>query len=76
MPLFYSLDPCPLKILDARLNSKIKKSKKKRDQLVFLGKCALNKIEVLYSKTLVNSVICHDEFALINNVLKEYDKMK
>ena len=33
-------------------------------------------MEVLISKTLIDSVISHDEFALINNVLKEYNKMK
>ena len=33
-------------------------------------------MEVLISKTLIDSVISHDEFAFINNVLKEYNKMK
>ena len=41
-----------------------------------LAKSKLNSIEVLISKTLTESNISHDEFVLINNVLKEYDNMK
>ena len=36
----------------------------------------LNSIEVLISKALIDSNISHDEFALISNVLKEYDDMQ
>ena len=36
-----------------------------------LGKSKLNSIDVLISKALIDSVISHDKFALINNVLKE-----
>ena len=35
----------------------------------------LNGIEVLISKTLIDSNISDDEFVLINNVLKEYSNM-
>ena len=56
--------------------STIKKKKRKHDKLVLLTKSKLNRMEVLISKTLIDSVISHDEFALINNVLKEYNKMK
>ena len=45
-------------------------------RIVLLAKSKLNSIEVLTSKVLVNSVISHDEFVLMNNVLKEYNKMK
>ena len=31
---------------------------------------------MLISKALIDSSISHDKFVLINNVLKEYDKMK
>ena len=31
---------------------------------------------MLISKALIDSNISHDKFVLINNVLKEYDKMK
>ena len=41
-----------------------------------LAKSKLNSIEVLISKALIDSVISHDEFVLINNVLKEYNEMK
>ena len=33
-------------------------------------------MEVLISKVLIDSNISHDEFVLMNNVLKEYDDMK
>ena len=41
-----------------------------------LAKSKLNKIEVLISKTLIDSNISHDEFVLKNNVIKEYDEIK
>ena len=41
-----------------------------------LARSQLNSIEVLISKDLIDSVISHDEFVLINNVQKEYDEMK
>ena len=36
----------------------------------------LNSMEILISKVLINSNNSHDEFFLINKVLKEYDDMK
>ena len=54
----------------------IKKKKKKQDKIVLLGKYKLNSIEVLISEALIDSVISHDEFVLINNVLKKYNEMK
>ena len=54
----------------------IKKKKKKHDKIVFLAKSKLDKIEVLISKALIDSVISHEEFVLINNLLKEYNKIK
>ena len=53
----------------------IKKKKKKHDKIVLLPKSKLNSIEVLISKTLIDSKISHYEFVLINNVVKEYDNM-
>ena len=41
-----------------------------------LKKSKLNKIEVLISKALIDSVISHDELVLTNNVLKEYNEPK
>ena len=59
-----------------KYKSIIKKKKKKHDKIVLLAKSKLNSIEVLISKALIDSIISHDEFVLINNVLKEYDEMK
>ena len=59
-----------------RHNSIIKKKKKKHYNIVALAKSELNKIEVLLSKTLIDSNISHDEFFLINIALWEYDKKK
>ena len=59
-----------------KYKSIIKKKKKKHDKIVLLAKSKLNSIEVLISKALIDSVISHDEFVLINNVLKEYNEMK
>ena len=57
-----------------KLITKIKK--KKHDKIVLLLKTNLNTVEVLTSKTLIDSYIRHGEFVLVNNVLKEYDDMK
>ena len=54
----------------------IKKKKKNHDKVVFLAKAKLNSIEVLNSKTLIDSVISHDEFLLIINFLKEFNEVK
>ena len=59
-----------------KYKSIIKKKKKVPDKIVLLAKSKLNSMEALISMTLIDSVISHDEFVLINNVLKEYNKMK
>ena len=41
------------------------------DKTVLLAKSKLNIIEFLISKALINSNISHDEFVLMNNVLRE-----
>ena len=43
---------------------------------MFIAKSKLNSIEVLISKVLIDSVISHDEFVLMNDVLKEYSEIK
>ena len=53
-----------------------KKKKKEHDKIVLLAKSKLNRIEVLISKTLIDSNITGDELLLTNNVLKEHDGMK
>ena len=55
-----------------KYKSIIKKKRKKHDKIVLLAKSKLNGIEVLISKALIDSSISHDEFVLINNVLKEF----
>ena len=59
-----------------KYKSIIKKKKKRHDKIVLLRKDKLNTIEVLISKALIDSYISHDEFVSVNNVLKEYNKMK
>ena len=54
----------------------IKKKKKKHNKVVLLAKSKLNSVEVLIYKFLIDSVISHDEFVVIDNVLKEYNEMK
>ena len=52
----------------------IKKKKKEHDKIMLSAKDKLNSIEVLVSKALIDVNISHEEFVLINNVLKEiYD---
>ena len=68
------LKPCTKTAGIKKYKPKIKK-KKNHDKVVLLAKYKLNSIEVLISKALIDSVISHDEFVLINNVLKEYNKM-
>ena len=53
-----------------------KKKKKKHDETMFLGKAKLNTIEILISKALISSYISHDDFAPVNNELREYNEMK
>ena len=54
-----------------------KKNKKEHDKTISLAKSKLNSIEVVISKHLIDSNICHDGFALVTNVLKElYDTKK
>ena len=36
----------------------------------------LNSIEVLISKTLIDSYVSHDKFVSVNNAFREYDDMK
>ena len=56
-----------------KYKSIIKKNKKKHVKIVLLGKAKLNIMEVLISKSLIDSYITHDEFASVNNVLREYN---
>ena len=59
-----------------KYKSIIKKKKKKHDKIVLLAKSKLNSTEELISKALIDSNISHNEFVLINNVLKEFYDME
>ena len=67
------LEICVIAAGIKKYKSIIKKMKKKHDKIVLLAKSKLSSIQVLISKALIDSVISHDEFVLINNVLKKYD---
>ena len=47
-----------------------------KDKIALLANSKLNEIEALISKALINSVVSHDEFVLINNILKKSNKIK
>ena len=59
-----------------KFRSIITKNRKRHNKIVLLGKSKINRIEVLISKALLDSTISHNEFVLINNLLKEYKEMK
>ena len=53
-----------------------RKRKKKHNKTILLEKDTLNTIEVLISKALFNSYICHGQFVSFNNVLRENNEMQ
>ena len=59
----------------AGVNSLIKRKKKKHNKIVLSAK-SKNTMLALISKTLIDSIISHDKFVLINNVQKEYGNLK
>ena len=67
---------CAVTAAIKKYKSIIRKKKKKHSKIALLAKSKLNNIEVLISKALIDSVVSHDGFVLINNVLKEYHDMK
>ena len=66
---------CAITLRTKKFKSIIKKKKKKHNKIVLLAKSKLYLIEALFSKTLIDSNISHDEFILVNNLLKEYAGM-
>ena len=70
------LNICAITAGIKKYKSIIKKKKKNHDKIVLLAKSKLNNIEVLICKAPINSVISHNEFVLMYNVLKEYEKIK
>ena len=53
-----------------------KEKKNKHQKIVLSAKSKLDSIEVLIYKILINLIIIHDKFVLINNILKEFYSMK
>ena len=70
------LNICAITAEIKKYRSITKKKKKKHEKIVLLGKSKLNSIEIQISKALIDSYISHDEFVSVNNVLREYNKMK
>ena len=71
IPIEITSSPIGLKICAIaagikKYKSIIKKRKKKHDKIALLSKYNLNSIEVLISKALIDLVITHDKFVLIN----------
>ena len=64
---------CSIAARIKKYTSITKKKKKNHGNIALLWKSKLNSIEFLRLQS-IN--ISHDEFVLINNVLKEYDDMK
>ena len=44
--------------------------------MVLLANSKLNNIQILISMALIDSNVTHDEFVLINNMLRQYGNMK
>ena len=65
---------CEITVEIKKYRSITKKKKKKHDKIVLLAKSKLNSIEVLIFKDLIESVMSHHEFILMNNVPKEMGK--
>ena len=63
---------------ETRKQQKINKQENKNnhEKVLLLVKTKLNSMEVLISRALIKLYILHDEFVLVNNVLKEYDGVK
>ena len=59
-----------------RYKSIIRKKKKKHDKIVLLAKSEFNSVGLIAFKALIDSNISHDEFVLINNLLKEFYNIK
>ena len=72
----FGLKICAMTAGSKKYKSIIKKKKKKHDKIVLLAKSKLNNKEILISKASNDSVVSHDEFVLISNMLKEYNEMK
>ena len=67
---------CEIAAKNLKYKSIIKKNKKKLEKIALIAKSKLNGKEFLISKALIDLNISHDEFILVNNLLKKYYDMK
>ena len=70
------LKTCTLTAAIKKYNSVIKNEREKNNKIVLLVKTKLNTIDVLISKALINLRINDGKFASVDNVLREYNKIK
>ena len=70
--LFFSLSTAVIK----KLLYETKKRKKKHNKVLYLGKNKLDCIELLISEAIIDLQISHEEFEMIVNEKKDYDKIK
>ena len=70
------LQVCAITAGIKKYKSITKRNKKRHDKIALFVIFKLNGIEVLISKALIDSNISHDEFFLINNVLKKFYDLK
>ena len=67
---------CPITTGIKKYKSIIKKTEKKHDEIVLLGKTKLNNISTLVFMCLVNSYAIIDDEFVSGNVLNKYNEMK
>ena len=65
------LEICAITAVIEKYKSKVKKKKKQHDKIVLLAKSKLNNMKLVISKALIDSNISHDEFVLVDNMLKK-----
>ena len=65
------LNICAITAGNKKYKSIIKKKKERHDKTELLPKSKLSRIEVLISEAPIDSKFSHDEFVLINNMLKK-----
>ena len=62
--------------IEEYLSELLKKKRKKHDSIVLFPKTKLITIEALIFKDLIDSCINNEEFVLVNNVWREFSKIK
>ena len=73
--ILIGITSCAIRLKTCTITVGIKKYKSIIKKVVLLAKTKLNSIGVLISTALIVSNISHDEFSLINNMIKECNDM-